>query len=198
MAEIKTDLSNVESVFMNFRVASMNDSAEPYGVMRGVAIGVANGKIEWIVPQVDLPKFNSKVEIIDGQNKWLTPGLIDCHTHLVYGGNRANEWEMRLGGVPYEEIAKQGGGILSSVKATRIASEDELVDVAVPRLNQLACEGVTTVEIKSGYGLDLGTEFKMLRAAKRVGDRCNVHVETTLLGAHAVPPDFKGREADYH
>ena len=104
---------------------------------------------------------------------------------------------MRLGGVPYEEIARQGGGILSSVKATRAATEDQLVDAAVPRLTQLAAEGVTTVEIKSGYGLDLGTEFKMLRAAKRVGDRCGVHVETTLLGAHAVPPEFKGRAGDY-
>ena len=197
MAEIKTDLSNVESVFTNFRVASMDGSAEPYGAMHDVAIGVAKGKIEWIVPQTDLPAFDDNVKIVDGQNKWLTPGLIDCHTHLVYGGNRANEWEMRLGGVPYEEIAKQGGGILSSVKATRAASENDLVDAAVPRLKQLASEGVTTVEIKSGYGLDIDTEFKMLRAAKKVGDRCGVHVETTLLGAHAIPPEFKGRVDDY-
>jgi len=197
MAEIKSSLSIVKSVFMNFRVAAMVDSAEPYGAMHDVAIGVANGVIEWIVPQADLPEFGSEVEIIDGQNQWLTPGLIDCHTHLVYGGNRANEWEMRLGGVPYEEIAKRGGGILSSVTATRAASEEQLVDAAVPRLMELASEGVTTIEIKSGYGLDIDTEFKMLRAAKRVGARCGVHVETTLLGAHAVPPEFKGRVGQY-
>ncbi|MDB2686379.1 imidazolonepropionase [Mariniblastus sp.] len=197
MAEIKTGLSVVESVFVNFRVASMGDAAEPYGVMHDVAIGVADSMIQWIVPQADLPKFGAEVQIIDGQNKWLTPGLIDCHTHLVYGGNRANEWEMRLGGVPYEEIAKQGGGILSSVKSTREATEDQLVDAAVDRLTQLASEGVTTVEVKSGYGLDVDTEFKMLRAAKRVGDRCGIHVETTLLGAHAVPPEFKGRVDQY-
>ena len=197
MAEIETDLSTVETVFLNFRVASMSDSPEPYGAMHDVAIGVADGMIEWILPQAGLPKFDSNVEIIDGQNKWLTPGLIDCHTHLVYGGNRATEWEMRLGGVPYEEIARQGGGILSSVKATRAASEADLVEAAVPRLQQLTSEGVTTVEIKSGYGLDVDTEFKMLRAAKKVGDRCGVHVETTLLGAHAVPPEFKGRAGDY-
>ena len=197
MAGIQTNLNIVESVFMNFRVAAMLDSVEPYGAMHDVAIGVANGVIEWIMPQAELPKFGSEVEIIDGQNQWLTPGLIDCHTHLVYGGNRANEWEMRLGGVPYEEIAKRGGGILSSVTATRAASEDQLVDAAVPRLMELASEGVTTVEIKSGYGLDIDTEFKMLRAAKRVGDRCGVHVETTLLGAHAVPPEFKGRAGQY-
>ena len=175
----------------------MSDSAGPYGVLLDVAVGVSNGMIQWIVPQAKLPKFDDKVEIIDGQNQWLTPGLIDCHTHLVYGGNRANEWEMRLGGVPYEEIAKQGGGILSSVKATRAASEAELVDTAVCRLNQLVSEGVTTVEIKSGYGLDIDTELKMLRAAKQVGDCCGVHVETTLLGAHAVPPEFKGRASEY-
>ena len=197
MAEIETGLSSVETVFTNFRVASMGESAEAYGAINGVAIGVSNGMIQWIVPQADLQQIEGDVEIVDGQNKWLTPGLIDCHTHLVYGGNRANEWEMRLGGVPYEEIAKQGGGILSSVNSTRAATEDQLVDSAMPRLNQLASEGVTTVEIKSGYGLDIDTEFKMLRAAKRVGDRCNVHVETTLLGAHAVPPEYKGRADQY-
>ena len=175
----------------------MVESSNPYGVLDSVAIGVTDGVIQWIEPVASLPGFDDTVEIIDGNNQWLTPGLVDCHTHLVYGGNRANEWEMRLGGVPYEEIARQGGGILSSVTATRAATEEQLVESAATRLNCLISEGVTTVEIKSGYGLDVATELKMLRSAKAVADRCNVHVETTLLGAHAVPPEFKGKPEDY-
>jgi len=175
----------------------MCGTTEPYGKLQDVAMGVRDGIIQWIEPHSSLPDFEGNVSVIDGQNQWLTPGLIDCHTHLVYGGNRANEWEMRLSGVPYEEIARQGGGILSSVTSTRGATEDELVESASARLNSLIAEGVTTVEIKSGYGLDLETELKMLRAAKRVGERCGLHVETTLLGAHALPPEFKGHPERY-
>lgn len=174
----------------------MAEGSQPYGAMDNFSIGVSDGVIQWIEPAATLPNFDD-AQVIDGQNQWITPGLIDCHTHLVYGGNRANEWEMRLGGVPYEEIARQGGGILSSVTATRAATEEQLVESACQRLNCLISEGVTTVEIKSGYGLDLETELKMLRAARKVADRCGVHAETTLLGAHAVPPEFKGRADAY-
>ena len=148
----------------------MAKSATAYGAVEGFSVGIGDGSVLWLEPDEAIPEFDADVDVIDGQQRWLTPGLIDCHTHLVYGGNRAKEWEMRLGGVPYEEIARQGGGILSSVMATRLASEDELVATAVGRLNSLMAEGVTTVEIKSGYGLDLETELKMPRAAKRVAN----------------------------
>ena len=164
--------------------------------MEGVAIGVSQGQIEWIVQEKDLPDFEPAIEVIEGNGNWLTPGLIDCHTHLVYGGNRAAEWEARLGGKSYEEIARGGGGILSSVRATRAASEDELFEQAARRLPFLLAEGVTTIEIKSGYGQDVATELKMLRAARRL-EMFGVRVETTLLGAHAVPPEFHGRADEY-
>ncbi|WP_281517153.1 imidazolonepropionase, partial [Vibrio parahaemolyticus] len=127
----------------------------------------------------------------------LTPGLIDCHTHLIYAGNRANEFEMRLNGVPYQEIAKQGGGILSSVKATRAATEEQLIELALPRLDGLLASGVTSVEVKSGYGLTLKDELKMLRAAKALEQERKVKITTTLLAAHALPPEFEGRADDY-
>ena len=128
---------------------------------------------------------------------WVTPGLIDCHTHLVFAGNRATEWEMRAKGATYEEIARAGGGILSTVRATRAASEDELVDQSLPRADAMVREGVTTVEIKSGYGLDFDNELKMLRAAARIGQRARVHVSPTFLGAHTLPPEHKGDRAAY-
>lgn len=194
---------SADTVFVNFRVASMCESNTPYGALGDVAIGVANGTIDFIVPRPEFESAQSSessradIVVIDGAGQWLTPGLIDCHTHLVHGGNRAGEWESRLGGVSYEEIARQGGGILSSVKATRAASEEELVASATRRLLSLIREGVTTVEIKSGYGLDIETEIKMLRAAIAVGVATGVSVSPTLLGAHAVAPEFKGRSDDY-
>ncbi|MFV8452334.1 imidazolonepropionase [Vibrio campbellii] len=136
-------------------------------------------------------------QTIDVQSKLLLPGLIDCHTHLVYAGNRANEFEMRLNGVPYEEIAKQGGGILSTVRATREASEEQLIELALPRLDGLLASGVTSVEVKSGYGLTLRDEIKMLRAAKALEQERKVKITTTLLAAHALPPEFKDRADDY-
>jgi len=136
-------------------------------------------------------------QTIDLQSKLLLPGLIDCHTHLVYAGNRANEFEMRLNGVPYEEIAKQGGGILSTVRATREASEEQLIELALPRLDGLLASGVTSIEVKSGYGLTLQDEIKMLRAAKALEQERKVKITTTLLAAHALPPEFKGRADDY-
>ena len=175
----------------------MRDTGQQYGVLESVAIGVSGGIIEWIHPESNLGILDSSAQLIDGENRWLTPGLIDCHTHLVYGGNRAMEWEQRLGGTPYEEIAKQGGGILSSVSSTRDTSESQLAQSAEKRLRHLVSEGVTTIEIKSGYGLDVETELKMLRAARSLESRCEVGIETTLLGAHTTPPEFKGRSDEY-
>ncbi len=159
------------------------------GVIEQGAVAAVGDMIAYVGPDADAP---DAAEIIDCDGRWITPGLIDCHTHLVHAGNRAKEFEARLNGATYEEIARAGGGILSTVTATRAASEDELVASALPRLDQLIGEGVTTVEIKSGYGLTLDDELKMLRAARRLGEVRNVRVRTTLLAAHAVPPEYRG------
>lgn len=163
----------------------------PYGTVRDAVVLVSAGHIEWIGHEADAPEgaVSSARETIDLDGGWVTPGLIDCHTHLVFGGTRAVEWERRLGGVSYEEIAHQGGGILSTVRATRDASLDELVRSARGRLGRMIDFGTTTVEIKSGYGLDLETELRMLEAACSVRDT-GVTVSPTLLGAHALPPEF--------
>jgi imidazolonepropionase len=146
----------------------------------------------------DAPEVRAhKSGITDCGGKFVTPGLIDCHTHLVWGGTRAPDWEARLSGVRYTEIAKRGGGILSTVRATRAMSEDELLRAALPRLRALVAEGVTCVEIKSGYGLTLEDELKALRVARRLGEQCGIEVSPTLLAAHAVPPEFAGRAGDY-
>ena len=155
-------------------------------------IATKNGRIVYAGPAAD---FGG--EIIDLQGRLVTPGLIDCHTHLVFAGNRANEFKLRLDGATYEEIARAGGGILSTVTATRAASEADLITAALPRLDALVASGVTTVEIKSGYGLMLADELKMLRAAKALERHRRVRVVTTLLGAHALPPEFKGRSDAY-
>lgn len=186
----------MKTVFENFHLLTMQPGREPYGLVRDGAIVVEGGLITWLGTIADLDDHSAD-KTIDGNGRFLSPGLIDCHTHLVYGGNRADEWEMRLNGVPYEEIAKRGGGILSSVNATRAASEDELVEGASKRIDALIAQGVTTVEIKSGYGLDLETELRMLRAARRLGEAHDVTVKTTLLAAHAVPPEFTNRADDY-
>ncbi|MFL5331274.1 MAG: imidazolonepropionase [Gemmataceae bacterium] len=180
--------------WMNARLATFEPSIRaPYGALEGYAIAVRDGEIHAIIPSSEA----GDGEIIDCQGRWITPGLIDCHTHLIYGGNRAAEWEMRLAGVPYTEIAKRGGGILSSVRATRELSEHQLFETSLPRLHALMDEGVTTVEIKSGYGLTLEDELKMLRVAKRLEESESVHISRTLLAAHAVPPEFKDRADDY-
>ncbi len=163
------------------------------------AIGVQDGKIAWIGPQGELPGAPEKLAatVHDAGGRWATPGLIDCHTHLVYGGNRAKEFEMRLKGATYEDIAKAGGGIISTVKETREASEDTLFGAALRRLNNLMQEGVTGLEIKSGYGLDTATEKKMLAVATRLWRETGIRVQRTFLGAHALPPEYKGRADDY-
>ncbi|MER8763057.1 MULTISPECIES: imidazolonepropionase [unclassified Mesorhizobium] len=180
-------------LWRNARLATMAESSPGSGVVEHGAIAVRNGRIVYAGPEADMPAALSKgAEATDCEGRWITPGLIDCHTHLVHAGNRANEFEMRLAGASYEEVAKAGGGIVSSVKALRAAGEDELVAQSLPRLDALIAEGVTTVEIKSGYGLDLENEQKSLRAARRLGGERPVTVRTTFLGAHALPPEAKG------
>ncbi len=162
------------------------------GVIDHGAVASKGGRIVFAGPEADLPTGLSAAETIDCEGRWITPGLVDCHTHLVFGGNRAREFEQRLAGATYEEIARAGGGIVSTVRATRAASEEALVAGALPRLDTLIGEGVTTVEIKSGYGLDRATEMRMLAAARRLGAVRPVRVVTSFLGAHALPPEAGG------
>lgn len=188
-----------DMLYLNAHLATMVRGGAPYGAIEDGAIAVEDGKIAWLGRQIDLPGKPEKLSRaqIDCSAQWLTPGLIDCHTHLVFGGNRAREFEMRLEGASYEEIARAGGGIVSTVKATREASADELSTSAGARLAALASEGVTTVEIKSGYGLDLENELKMLEVAQSIGKYENVRVQRTFLGLHALPPEFKDDRAAY-
>lgn len=173
------------------RIATMRQGAPDYGTVEAGAIAIAGGIIDWIGPAASLPdRAAAQTRSLEG--RWLTPALIDCHTHLVFGGHRAAEYERRLQGVSYEEIAAEGGGILSTVMATRAASEEQLYADALTRLRALAREGVATVEIKSGYGLDLESELKMLRVARQLGEHSGLTVRTTLLAAHTVPPEFAG------
>jgi imidazolonepropionase len=165
--------------------------------MNEAAILVKEGQIAYVGPLADLPTLAPGTPRHDGANALVTPGLIDCHTHLVYGGQRANEFAMRLGGASYEEVAKAGGGIVSSVKATRAASEEALFALAAPRLQALLNEGVCAIEIKSGYGLNLENERKQLRVARQLGEAFGVTVKTTFLGAHALPPEYAGRSQAY-
>jgi imidazolonepropionase len=168
----------------------------PFGAIEDGAIAIQDGRILRVGRRVELAGNRAKtVEPLGGA--WVTPGLIDCHTHLVFGGNRAGEHEQRLNGASYEEIAKAGGGIVSSVKATRAATETQLAEEARPRLQALMKGGVTTVEIKSGYGLDVATEIKMLRAARALGESERVRVATTLLALHALPPEYKERREEF-
>ncbi len=181
-----------DKLWRNARLATM--TGDGLGVVEHGAVAATGDSISYVGPDANAP---DAAEIIDCDGRWITPGLIDCHTHLVHAGNRAKEFEARLNGATYEEIARAGGGILSTVTATRAASEDALIASALPRLDQLIGEGVTTVEIKSGYGLTLDHELKMLRAARRLGEVRNVRVRTTLLAAHAVPPEYKGDADGY-
>lgn len=174
-----------------------NGDSHSYNSINNGSILVRDGKIVWLGVESDLPENIEAKETIDGQGQWLTPGLIDCHTHLIYAGDRSREFEQRLEGVSYETIAKQGGGILSTVKATRAATLEKLVESSRPRLEALLTEGVTTVEIKSGYGLDTETEIKMLRAASLLAEEYPVTIVRTFLGAHALPPEYKNRADDY-
>jgi len=178
-------------VIANVHLATMVDS---YGEIRDAAIAVQDGRIAWLGRQADAP---AAVQTIDGAGAWLTPGLIDCHTHIVHAGNRSGEFEARLNGASYEDIARAGGGIMATVRATRGASPDELLHQSVPRVLRLLAEGVTTLEIKSGYGLTADSEAAMLRTARRIGELLPVRVATTFLGAHALPPEYAGRPDAY-
>jgi imidazolonepropionase len=182
-----------DRVWLNAHLATME--GEGLGIVEDGAVAAKDGRIAWVGPRAALP--GSAAETTDCGGAWVLPGLIDCHTHLVFGGNRAAEFEQRLAGASYEEIARAGGGIMSSVRATRAADEEALYEAALPRLQGLMAEGVTTVEIKSGYGLDLETELKMLRVARRLGEAQPVQVATTLLAAHAVPPGYPGGSAAF-
>ncbi|HBT67586.1 MAG TPA: imidazolonepropionase [Agrobacterium sp.] len=189
---------NVTSLWRNARLATFNPSMEGIGAIENAAIAVRNGRIAFAGAESDLPAdLAAADETIDCDGRWITPALIDCHTHLVFGGNRAMEFEMRLNGATYEEIAKAGGGIVSSVRDTRALSEEALVAQALPRLDTLLAEGISTIEIKSGYGLDIETELKMLRVARKLETLRPVRIVTSYLAAHATPAEYKGRNADY-
>ncbi len=172
------------------------DIDAPYGAIENGALGVKNGRIAWIGAVRDLPEYRAS-KTHDCDNAWITPGFVDCHTHLIFEGNRAKEFEARLKGDSYEKIAKAGGGIISTVNATRAMRESGLYHDAVLRLSDMKSQGITTIEIKSGYGLNLETEIKMLNVAKKIGEYENVRVCTTFLGAHALPPEYKDRPDDY-
>ncbi len=193
MTQFDTLITHANIATMNsefgFNLDKTADNVTPYGQILNGAIAIKDGKIAWIGKSDQTQAF-SATQTIDLQGKWLTPALIDCHTHLVYAGNRSNEFEMRLNGVSYEDIAKQGGGIVATVKATREASFDELYAQSEKRLKALLSEGVTTIEIKSGYGLDLENERKMLQVARQLGKDYGITVKTTYLAAHATPPEY--------
>jgi imidazolonepropionase len=190
--------SACDRLWRNARLATLNPALPGLGLVENGVIAVQDGRILYAGDEASLPfPIENAAEIIDCGGRWITPGLIDCHTHLVHAGDRANEFEMRLAGATYEEVARAGGGIVSSVRSLREASEDDLVAQTLPRLDALMAEGVTTVEIKSGYGLDLENEAKALRAARRLSEERDVAVRTTFLGAHALPPEFKGDKAGY-
>ncbi|OCC04186.1 imidazolonepropionase [Labrys sp. WJW] len=183
-------------LWRNARLATL--VGDDLGIVERGAVLAEGERITFAGPESDLPAgMRDKVETIDLEGRWITPGLIDCHTHLVFGGDRAHEFELRLKGASYEEIARAGGGIVSSVNATRAASDDELLASALPRLDHLIAEGVTTVEVKSGYGLETRTELAMLRAARRLAEARKVNVSTTFLGAHALPVEARGDKDAY-
>ncbi|BAN51034.1 imidazolonepropionase [Metapseudomonas resinovorans] len=184
----------MKHLWHNCHVATLRGGK--YSIIDDAVLVTHAGRIEWIGPRDDLPTVPYDVEV-DLGGAWVTPGLIDCHTHLVFGGDRSGEFEQRLEGVSYAEIAAQGGGIASTVRATREASEDELLESASRRARQLLRDGVTTLEVKSGYGLDLASERKMLRVARRLGETLPITVRATCLAAHALPPEYAGRADDY-
>jgi imidazolonepropionase len=187
----------MRKVWRNARLLTLAEGVDALGLVEAGAVASQDGRIVFAGPQSGIPTGFGDAETVDCEGRLITPGLIDCHTHLVHAGDRANEFEMRLAGASYEDVAKAGGGIVSSVRALRAASEDELVAQSLPRLDALIAEGVTTVEIKSGYGLDTENEMKSLRAARRLGVERKVSVRATFLGAHALPPEMDGYKDRY-
>ena len=187
-------MADALTLWRNGRIATCDDSMSVFG--QG-ALLTRGGRIEWVGDESALPEFRAPAEVRDLDGAWVTPGLIDCHTHLVFAGTRATEYAQRLKGRTYAEIARSGGGILATMRAVRGASEQQLFDESVPRLQALLAEGVTTIEIKSGYGLTLADEAKMLRVGRALQRAFPVTIKTTLLAAHTLPPEYKGRAADY-
>src|SRR5215813_12085668 len=186
--------ADAEGLWHNARL--LPDGHPGHAITDG-ALVVREGRIAWIGPRRALPECHADLPHHDAGGRWISPGLVDCHTHLVFAGQRADEFALRLQGATYEDIARRGGGIVSTGRATRAASEDELYEASSRRLQALLAEGVTAVEIKSGYGLDLATERKQLRVARRLGEHYPVSVYTTFLGAHALPPEYAGRADEY-
>lgn len=184
-----------DTIWRDARLATLAPGRPGLGLVERGAVGAVDGRIAFAGPETELPALWDAAREVRLDGRWITPGLIDCHTHLVYAGDRAHEFELRLAGASYEEIARAGGGIVSTVKATRAASEEALVAASLPRLDRLIAEGVTTVEIKSGYGLEIDAEARMLRAARRLGEARDVAVVTSFLGAHALPPEAAGTDA---
>ena len=184
------------TLFRNAQIATMTPG-KSYGLIENGAVVISADRIKWVGAEKELPDEFAGLQGKNLEGRLITPALIDCHTHLVYGGSRATEFELRLNGASYEEIARNGGGILSTVTATRNASENELLAQSLPRLDALLSEGVATIEIKSGYGLDIETEIKMLRVARQLGKERSVRVKTSFLGAHAIPPEFSGKADAY-
>ncbi|MDP8250595.1 imidazolonepropionase [Pseudochrobactrum saccharolyticum] len=193
----KDTLNDKGHIFAHARVATLIENADGLGLIEDAAIVVEQDRIAYVGPQAEMPVLYADYPATNCENRLITPGLIDCHTHLIHAGNRAHEFELRLEGASYEEVAKAGGGIVSSVKALRAASEDDLVRESLPRLDALISEGVTSVEVKSGYGLDTENEIKSLKAARRLAQERNVAIRTTFLGAHALPPEMNGDKSAY-
>ena len=188
----------LDAVWLNARIATFAEGRGGLGIVESGAIAAREGRIVFAGPEDELPSAARAAErLVDCEGRWITPALIDCHTHLVYGGDRAHEFELRLAGATYEKIAREGGGILSTVRATRAATEDELIQSALRRLDALIAEGVGTVEVKSGYGLELDAERKSLRVARRLAKQRKVAICATFLGAHALPPEFISRREAY-
>jgi len=186
-----------DRVWVGADLATM-DEAGGIGHVPDAGLAIRDGRIAWLGTREQLQAISWSAAVeTDARGLWLTPGLIECHTHLVYAGDRSNEFAARLRGATYEEVARAGGGIVSTMRATRAASEDELLAQSLPRAQALVNEGVTTLEVKSGYGLDLASELKMLRVAKRLGEQLGIDVIKTFLGAHALPPEFAQRQDDY-
>lgn len=192
-------LEDLDLLLTDANIATMDSTIDaPYGTIKNAAMAIKSGEIVWLGEQSTLPSFDVfATPTLSIKGQWLTPGLIDCHTHLIFAGSRAEEFEQRLQGVSYEQIAAQGGGIASTVKATRAASHEQLFVDAKDRLNTLLAEGVTTAEIKSGYGLDIDNEIKMLEVARLLNEHHPIDIKTTFLGAHALPPEYKGRADEY-
>ena len=186
-----------DAIWHNTRLATLRHGAPGLGIIEGGLVAARDGRIAYAGPAADFPASGDAARRIDCEGRWITPGLVDCHTHLVWAGNRAHEFELRLQGASYEEVSRAGGGIVSSVKALRAASEADLLHQTLPRLDALIAEGATTIEVKSGYGLDMASEAKSLRVARRLGLERPVEIVTTFLGAHALPPEANGDKDAY-